>query len=167
MHREQDVAAFSARSGAARRPVADTDARRPPLRLSQEAQRFGDLVKDATALTLQLLHLLWSTPRRTLSGRVSTGAAHIEAVRSEWKAARIGLTGEYAATTLAQMDEILRVVWPKVVGGGRGGGAGLGAIDRALAALRLRAELMGLNEPAKMDVGEGLASIIRAAFPDG
>jgi hypothetical protein len=75
MHRDQDVAVFSARSGAGRRLVAGADGRRPSLRLYQEAQRLGDLVKDVTALTLQLFHLLWSTRRRTLSGRVSRDAA--------------------------------------------------------------------------------------------
>jgi hypothetical protein len=36
MHRDEDVAALSALSGAARRPVADIDGRRPSLRLYQE-----------------------------------------------------------------------------------------------------------------------------------
>jgi hypothetical protein len=78
-------------------------------------------------------------------------------IRAEWAERRRDLYEERAAEDLARTDAMIAVLWPGVLAGdGR-------AIDRVLALLHYRADVLGLKRPgaaAGVDLGEVLATLL-------
>lgn len=115
------------------------------------------------ARRLHVAELLAATPgassrqiARLVGCSPATAHRDIVAIRAEWAERRRDAYEHRAAEDLARADAIIAIIWPRVLAGD------LRAIDRLLAILDYRADVLGLKRlsPPGAAIGEALAEAL-------
>lgn len=83
---------------------------------------------------------------RDIGTSLATVQRDVVAVRAEWRAQRLAAMDQRGAEDLARVNEVMKAIWPRVVAGEPA------MIDRFLALLRYRADVLGLNATTKVDI---------------
>lgn len=118
---------------------------RARARKSVEARR--DLVASGMKSSLSYRSIADLLGRQGFPNSLATIVKDVRVLNDRWREHSAGSVQEARALDLQRVDDVIRSLQTQVLQGS------LGAIDRYLKAIALRAEMLGYNPPKRMAVG--------------
>lgn len=115
-------------------------------------RKFAIMLRRQQVAERLVAHWPYRAIARELGVSLGTIAKDVAKIREEWRDRLAQTYEEHVAEEFGKLDQVEMALLPKVLHGGRDGGASLNAAQVWLAVSDRRARLMGLDKPQRAEI---------------